>query len=344
MSLVLVVPSYGQSVSCSKVPADAPQYASLLQPYGSARPIFDVPGVDYYVGAPSAVTLKDPTLAGVLPTCAAYDAKNHLVRIAAGSNCTLDSYDLTKGGGLSIYIPGGVVSTTIVNSRFGMTGNSVANWIDHRSGALVVTNSTFAGGGGRAIGSSAKSATSDIEYNLFTGLDEHGIEFNGSGTFTLKHNAFVDYGMRKGSPAPHPDPWLIMAGSSYVSPTASYNLMYLSGAPSQGGAIGINATQIASAPIYTNYTISHNVVIDTAGTNATYMLYTSLAGSDLHITDNYLDASGSFGPVYPATSGAPTCTGNIALTSGTEWDAVHGDQPYTAGQVIAGTWGAITCQ
>ena len=76
-------------------PAGAPQLPSLLSGY-AARPPWQVAGVDYAVGVPSGMTLKDPAtinMAGV-----SVNAASHLI-VMSGNNVTLSGYDFSLEGG-----------------------------------------------------------------------------------------------------------------------------------------------------------------------------------------------------------------------------------------------------
>ncbi len=149
---------------------EAPQWPSLLAGYGGVRPPFAVPAVDYYVGVPAGV-LKDPTAPGALPVCATYEPSFHAVLVGA-SNCLLDRYDFTKGGGLQVQVPNGVSNTTIERSRFGLTGNAPfsTSLLDFRGSGLTVTNSTFAG----------------------IGQDPAYFDTGASGTISFVHDYFYD--------------------------------------------------------------------------------------------------------------------------------------------------------
>jgi hypothetical protein len=341
---------------CRQAPLGAPQYPDLLERYGSARPPFDVPGVDYYVGVPSNIVLKDPTARGALPSCATYEASKHAILIEKGTSCTLDGFDFTKGGGLGVQIPAGVVSTTITNSQFGLTGNPAVStgWIDRRGGDFTLTNSTLEGPRGTPYFDVYTNGNVDIEYNYFHDLDEHGLNFVGTNTtVNISHNAFVQYGMRAGS---HPDPFLLM-GAIYTNSHTSFNMIYEpAGVGLKVGGPGLAANQmlrnhygkgpLTLTPIYVGgYRMDHNVVLATDPKVKTISYgFTAIGtGPDTEIVDNYFDSAGTFGPVYPA-KGNPTCLGNIALTSGSEYNGVKGEGKYTAGRVIAGTWGSVTCK
>ena len=92
--------------------------ASLLSGY-SVRPAWQVAGVDYAVGVPTNITLKDPTVAANLPSGISIDATNHVVHIT-GNNVTLNGFDFSLHGGWSIDVASGVTGTTIENCNFSM--------------------------------------------------------------------------------------------------------------------------------------------------------------------------------------------------------------------------------
>ena len=52
----------------ANAPVGSPQLPNLLDSYGASRPAWGVAGVDYHVGVPQGLALKDPTtisMAGV---------------------------------------------------------------------------------------------------------------------------------------------------------------------------------------------------------------------------------------------------------------------------------------
>jgi hypothetical protein len=127
----------------ANAPAGAPELPNLLKGY-AARPSWMVAGVDYSVGVPQGLALKNPTsisMAGVQ-----VDAANHTINIT-GSNVTLNGYDFSLNGGWQINIASGASNTTVENSNFKVGSNElVPITTDNNAGNLTVLNNTFDGG------------------------------------------------------------------------------------------------------------------------------------------------------------------------------------------------------
>ena len=111
------VPS-GYNDGSAKAPVGNPQLPNLLSGY-SVRPAWQVAGVDYAVGVPTNMTLKDPTVAANLPAGVSINSTNHVIDITA-NNVTLNGYDFSLHGGWGINIDPGVTGTTIENCNFSM--------------------------------------------------------------------------------------------------------------------------------------------------------------------------------------------------------------------------------
>ena len=95
-------PSTGYTDGSANAPVGNPQLPNLLSSY-SVRPAWQVAGVDYAVGVPTNMTLKDPTVAANLPAGVSIDAANHVVDITA-NNVTLNGFDFSLHGGWGVVI------------------------------------------------------------------------------------------------------------------------------------------------------------------------------------------------------------------------------------------------
>jgi hypothetical protein len=321
---------------------NAPQWPSLLAGYGGVRPPFAVPAVDYYVGVPAGA-LKDPTAPGALPACATYEPSFHAVLVGA-SNCVLDRYDFTKGGGLQVQVPNGVSRTTIERSRFGLGGNAPfsTSLLDFRGSGLTVTNSTFEGiGQDPAYFDTGASGTIAFVHNYFYDLSGDGLDFGSSEFVVVEHNAFVQLGMNAES---HPDPVQFCGGALAAGSHESYNLVYQPVGVASTGEQGIQVSVQCGGTI-DGYSADHNTVIANNPSSLTMSYSVASNGNRVRIANNYVDASGAYGAIYPFAKGNGTavCRGNVSLTAGSEW--VNG-QTYTwnAGSDIAGNFGAFTCR
>jgi len=83
-----------------------------------SRPSWNVAGVDYPVGYSG--TLKDPTVSGNLPSCAALDSNQGTQRVTVNSTpCTLDHLDFSAQGGVCVHVAGGLTgNVTFTNDKF----------------------------------------------------------------------------------------------------------------------------------------------------------------------------------------------------------------------------------
>jgi len=167
-----------------------------------------------------------------------------------------------------------------------------------------------------------------FEYNLFYGVDGDGMDFGSTQTVIVQYNACVMIGMASGS---HPDCVQFCGGVLDPASHESFNLSYQPVGVVSTGAQGIQVSQQCGGTI-DGFSSDHNTVIaaDAANLTMSYSVYSD--GSNVSLTDNYIDSTGAYGPFYPA--GDAACAGNIALTS------AHG---YTAGAAITGTFGTMTC-
>jgi hypothetical protein len=327
---------------CAGAPAGTPQYPSLLASYGSARPPFDVPGVDYYVGVPINKKLADPTVPGKLPACATYQASNTRVVVTA-SGCTLNGFDFTKAGGLQVSIPNGVANTVVENSLFGLSGNPgfSTSLLDYRGEGLLVKNSTFEGVGQDPMYfEDGSSGTVRFEYNFFYDISGDALDFGSSQTVIVEFNAFVQIGMNAES---HPDAVQFCGGNIDKRSHESHNLIYQPVGVASTGAQGIQVAVQCGGTI-DGYSADHNTVIAPDPQSLTMSYSVASNGENVKLSANYIDASGAYGPIYPFPQGdgSAKCTGNVALTAGSEY--VNGQTYYwAAGADIAGNFGELTC-
>ena len=95
-------PSTGYTDGSANAPVGNPQLPNLLSSY-SVRPAWQVAGVDYAVGVPTNMTLKDPTVAANLPAGVSIDTTNHVIDITK-NNVTLNGFDFSLHGGWGIVI------------------------------------------------------------------------------------------------------------------------------------------------------------------------------------------------------------------------------------------------
>jgi hypothetical protein len=205
---------------------------------------WNVPGVDYPVGYDTTLTLKDPTVAGTLPSCASLSGASVTINSAP---CTINGFDfslhnthLSTAGSLGSNL------VTISNSKFNCVVGSTTqldslhvgggaqnvkifyNTLDGGSNAPNVTCGPAADDGQTAtIGSVASSGTLDIEFNYAFHCDSKCVNYGGgAGALTTieEHNAWINYGMCECS---HGEAEYSYSGtaSAVLNPTLMYNVM-----------------------------------------------------------------------------------------------------------------------
>src|ERR1700730_6133037 len=123
--------------------AGVAQLPGFLNSYGAKRPAWNVAGVDYNVGVPDGLALKDPatiSMAGV-----SVNTSSKIVTIT-GNNVTLDGYDFSLSGGWGVSVQ--AANTTIANSNFAIGSNNVAPIVSTAAASnMTVTHSTIDGNG-----------------------------------------------------------------------------------------------------------------------------------------------------------------------------------------------------
>ncbi len=190
----------------ANAPAGTPQLPNLFSGYAT-RPPWEVAGVNYAVGVPAGMTLKDPlsltSMAGV-----SVNTTTHLIEIT-GNNVTLNGYDFSMEGGWGIYVQGN--NAVIQNCNFvagSAIGNSQYYFISTSSTVnnLTIEDSTFNGNGQQyqnfsGLVSFSGSGTFTVQYNYMENSPQHFVEMNNSGTATLidQYNVFMNGAFYSGS-------------------------------------------------------------------------------------------------------------------------------------------------
>ena len=230
--------SGGYHDGAANAPAGAPQLPGLLSGY-AVRPAWQVAGVDYAVGVPTGMALKDPTVAANLPAGVTIDTVNHVVNIL-GNNVTLNGFDFSLHGGYGIVIqPGTTGTTTIENCNFSMGASEpVAIMADSTNvGNLTVVDCSFNGNQmnipsvqppplGTGLGSAIEyngTGTFIAQYNYIHDMPADGIDLgNGTVTPTIQYNVFQGLGYTPGS---HPDA-IQFVGDVVNNAMIAYNTIY----------------------------------------------------------------------------------------------------------------------
>lgn len=297
-------------------PTGVPLMPTLLRGYGT-RPPWKVAGVDYAVGVPLGMELKDP--ATISTPGVVVDVASHTVVVSA-SHVRLTGYDFGSAGGWGSYIEPGVTDTRITNSRFLVGINNVIP-INAAAGAgsLTVVNNTFAGGGGRAsvwaLVNYNGSGIFIAKYNVFLDAPEDAIDFNsGSMRTIVMYNLFVNLGTRPGS---HPDSVQYVSVRSYNS-MISFNTIYQ---PNPSGMQGVQL-QAQNGSTMNNTSIANNTIVAKAGTSVRMSYSIAVIQNPGNVINgvtvegNYIDCSGAYGPFYPPSGRNLTFRGNVDMLTG----------------------------
>jgi hypothetical protein len=308
----------------TNAPAGAAQYPDLLTGY-AVRPPWKVAGVDYAVGIPSGTALKDPlsiNMAGV-----SVNTSSHTIFVT-GNNVTLNGYDFSLAGGWQVYVQGS--NDTIENSNFKVGSNNLVPIGSSTSASnLTVIYNTIDGGGIGVAGNPVAIYTLisftgtgtgglTVEYNWLKNAPQHIVEFR-NGTLIDQFNLIQNVGFYVGA---HPND-VQFNGSTSNGSIIDFNTVYnpqpVNGYPdAQGEGLQIEA-QLGST--ITNTQVENNTVIATGPSlTASYLIAVRQdAGNVINgviVENNYLDASGAYGPFYPPNG--------ANLTFRNNWDMVTG--------------------
>ncbi|CAH1669335.1 hypothetical protein BOSEA31B_13406 [Hyphomicrobiales bacterium] len=275
-----------------------PQHPSLLQAY-RYRPTWQVAGVDYHVGVPDGLALKDPatiSMAGVT-----VNKSTHVVTVT-GSNVTLDGYDFSLAGGWAVVISGS--NTTVTNSNFlvGSNGNPPILGTSSSSN-ITVTNSTIDGNNSAAVGGLIEmrgSGTLTVDHSWLKNAGGDMIQMHTSGqaaSAVIQYNLIQNAGM---APGAHGDYTEFIDGP--YTATIMYNTTTQKGGATQGFMVepdmGSNAGVITSGEIGNN-TMTGSVNAFTAITVADIV-------NSFTVHDNYFDPSQtSSGLAFGGVRGGP---------------------------------------
>lgn len=292
----------------------------------AARPAWNVPGVDYPVGYPSATVLRDPTSCSCLPAGSSY-ASN--VITVTGANVALDAFDMSVANGIT------VVVTTAASGTFTISNSKVVMG----SATAVKPNWLLIGTPGNSAGPNIVLSNNDIDGQATVGGGPAGAgnQYNilnwGRGTFTATYNRFYNFNRRMAlssgaslvkynyfegqnfNTADHGE-WVIynaMDTTGLTNPSIawSYNTFLNPVTFGAGQTAPIYASSGASAQnlTITAVQVDHNVAVMNA-----YYATGYIAGTALHIT---ADTSGQIGvggnSTLNTTSGV---SGGTNITSG----------------------------
>ncbi len=318
-------PSSSYADGSAGASAGTPEVPTLFS--GDAvRPPWQVAGVDYHVGVPSGMVLKDPSVSGNLPAGASLNGQTIIV---TGNNLTLNGFDFSGGGGYGIYIEPGVSGTQITNNLFVDSSPTSPIPVNIASGAsnTYVGYNTINGGG-----VNGNQTFDETIYNLGTGLT---VEYNwiydapgrfvstGAGSLVYKYNLLENGGWLSGV---HLN-FLQFGGGTVSNPQVDFNTLvqYQTIANGEGFQMYNNTTgSITNGDIGNNTMVSSSTAIQ-SGAPGPAISYWIHAGSNSQypspatgaVHDNYIDTSSAYGAFYPGLSGF-TYSNNISLMTGAQ--------------------------
>jgi hypothetical protein len=301
--------------------------------YGSNRPPWNVAGVDYPVGY--AGTPVDGTLSANRPACLSFNG-SQFTATATSSDCTISGINF-EGYCVTASVSGGH-TVTFLNDYFwfsaahcnprggsllgsaGGNGNVVVRYSVF-DGSQVFNNNTCSGGCPSELLLVSNTGNLTVQYSVFLRANQHDIQFNHAGTFIGQFNYIETVGL---SPS-HGD-WIISnSGSGYQTFIEDHNTGYggPSGATSHATAFCYLTSWDGSSAAITG-TCSNDTWVSTHAIEVSYLVEINPGGivNAVSINNNYLDWSGSYGPMALMTqagsvlNGSVTCSGNRSLTTG----------------------------
>ena len=253
--------------------AGTPLYPTLLSSY-AARPPWKVPGVDYPVGVPSNVTLKDPA-AGGAPTGTTFSTSTHTVTFSA-DNVTLDGWDFSLEGGWGVDCSGhtGIIIQNCkikigTNLKLPIHASSTTGDLTIRfseiDGSATDDSSTF-----DCLISYPGTGTLTVEHCYLHDAWQHTIDFSTptSGIVpVIRWNVLKNNGV--GTSGVHPDPWY-NNGSKISGGQFNFNLIYDVGTSFSAGNWGmvLSTDNSLSGGYCKNNTMSYNTLVASPGSSS----------------------------------------------------------------------------
>jgi len=334
--------SYQDGVSAA--PSGSPQFPNMLGGY-TKRPAWHVAGADYYVGVPSGIVLKDPTVQANLPSGATYNADTNSVTVSG--TVTLSGFDFSLHNATLLNVTGGNV--TVDNCRFAVGSNSGAlGRLVQVTGTGNVTfyNNEFNGNDaavtaqvGQTINIS-NSGTDTFEYNYFHDSGGDMIDFNsGTRSEVIQYNLFYNIGVNTA----HADT-LQWYGANEVGSTIGFNTIYQVANQPGAGMGGLAIYDEGPGGNMSDISVNNNTVIQLAScTTCNWTLDSELdlgaTGDHVSFRDNYIDPTGALGYTgmwlfatdsLQATFANPTTiSGTINMVTGSEYETFPQANSYT---------------
>jgi hypothetical protein len=287
---------------CLGAPVAAVRLPTILNGY-AARPPWKVAGVDYAVGVPAGVILKDPEAVGVIPNGATINTRNHTITVM-GDNVTLDSFDFGLHNGYTVIVQ--AAGTTVKNSHFlvGINARPLGTVLNSNTSCrdLTLLNSEFDGANiavspqqGTTIGIFC-SGTFTVQYNYFHNSGGDMIDINNSTTAevdVIRYNLFKDIGVNTG----HEDTIQWFNSTIGSGSLVRFNTVYQTvNKPGPGNGLLVELSEGPAATM-TGLDSSNNTVISLAACSTCNWgvgFYAALGGVADHVSvrQNFIDATG----------------------------------------------------
>ena len=296
---------------CAGAEKEPPQFPKMLEGYGKKRPPFDVAGVDYYVGVPTGLTLRDPAAATLPEGCGINAGQMTCTK----DNAIISGYDFSLRDGMQLVIPSGVSGTIISHNKFSIGSACKDPLIDARGGAITITHNSFEGSGplcqnlrfGTLIfGIYSPGVVSTVEYNSFTDIPTDVLQYAGPSTgaasIILRYNLFYIQGF-----SGHPDGFQANGGN-FDPVDISFNTYFNVSPPSKIGAQPLHVEAQLTAALNRS-TVSYNTIVTPGhcdGGRGSCVANTDIAckqdgGSNKNTNfsayGNYIDSSGAIAPL-----------------------------------------------
>lgn len=344
---------------CSGAPAGTAQRPTLFSGYAT-RPSWKVAGVDYYVGVPQNITLKDPSTAAV-PAGVSRNAANRTFTVT-GNNVIIDGYDFSLGGGWQVYVTTGndpiirnnnfkigtngqdpiVLLGAANDPSFGRGGSIINNTIDGNNTPAAFNGLVFLSRGGTGV----------VQYNWiknsvsdFINLGADTLASGKVTTFDIRYN-LLDQGGTRTDLGYHADWQQTFANNHYNSITWNYNTVVQTITfPGGGGTQGTDFQGNCNAPLarFDGGTVSNNSVVLTStplgAVNFVFAYAPDVLSGTLSFTNNFVDSTSLTQPSWQTfrqddcggtQHGTVTLSGNTNLKDGTQpsgWNTAGGTTP-----------------
>jgi len=287
---------------CPGAPVAAIQLPTILNSYAT-RPPWKVAGVDYAVGVPAGVVLKDPEAVGVIPSGATINTRNHTIAVM-GANVTLDSFDFGLHNGYTVIVQ--AAGTTVRNSHFlvGSNAGALGTVLSSNTSCsnLTLLNNEF-DGANIAVNSQQGtticifcSGTFTAQYNYFHNSGGDMIDINNSTTAevdVIRYNLFKDIGVNTG----HADTIQWFDSTIGSGSVVRFNTVYQTvNQPGPGNGLLVELSEGSTATM-TGLDSSNNTVISLAACSTCNWgvgFYVALGGVADHVSvrNNFIDATG----------------------------------------------------